>query len=512
MASEFKQPLNPYLPSYEYIPDGEPYVFGDRVYVYGSHDKYNGDVYCELDYVCWSAPVNDLGDWRYEGVIFKKNQDPSNGELDGNLYAPDVTVGPDGRYYLYYSLSSMGRVSVAVCDEPAGKYEYYGFVRYKDGTALGEREGDEPQFDPGVLTEGGVTYLYTGFCGPGDVNRHGAMLTVLDSDMLTVVKAPVFIAPGERYCRGTSFEEHPFFEAPSMRKAQGRYYFIYSSVVNHELCYALGDSPEGPFEYGGVIVSNCDIGIDTYKKASMPSVPYANNHGSMEFINGEWYIFYHRHTNGHNYSRQGCIERISISGDGSIVQAEITSCQGTPLKGTGVYPAYIACSLYLSEDENRDDLNVYDVFKPRHMLIPWIGWLEDRYPRIVQDHSDVDPDEFDKISRPDIIDTSSGLDKGIHSYISNIRDGVVAGFKYFDIKGLKSIAIRAKGYGRGRMEIYASRRDEPGKRKLIGSIPVTSRNNFTRYEGNVDIEDGIYALYFVFRGESNLHLLDFELI
>lgn len=30
--------FNPYLPSWEYIPDGEPYVFGDRVYVYGSHD------------------------------------------------------------------------------------------------------------------------------------------------------------------------------------------------------------------------------------------------------------------------------------------------------------------------------------------------------------------------------------------------------------------------------------------------------------------------------------------
>ena len=76
MNPNLKQPTNPYLPSYEYIPDGEPYVFGDRVYVYGSHDKYNGDVYCELDYVCWSAPVSDLGEWIYEGVIYKKNQDP----------------------------------------------------------------------------------------------------------------------------------------------------------------------------------------------------------------------------------------------------------------------------------------------------------------------------------------------------------------------------------------------------------------------------------------------------
>ena len=44
-----KQVYNPYLPSWEYIPDGEPYVFGDRVYVFGSHDRYNGHVFCLND-------------------------------------------------------------------------------------------------------------------------------------------------------------------------------------------------------------------------------------------------------------------------------------------------------------------------------------------------------------------------------------------------------------------------------------------------------------------------------
>ena len=92
-----KQVTNPYLPSWEYVPDGEPYVFDDRVYVYGSHDFFNGDLYCMGDYVCWSAPVDDLGQWRYEGVIYRKDQDPHNGDLQGNLYAPDVTIGPDGR-------------------------------------------------------------------------------------------------------------------------------------------------------------------------------------------------------------------------------------------------------------------------------------------------------------------------------------------------------------------------------------------------------------------------------
>ena len=80
-----KQVINPYLPNWEYVPDGEPHVFGDRVYVYGSHDFFGGDVYCMGDYVCWSAPVDNLGDWKYEGVIYRKDQDPHNTDLQGNL-------------------------------------------------------------------------------------------------------------------------------------------------------------------------------------------------------------------------------------------------------------------------------------------------------------------------------------------------------------------------------------------------------------------------------------------
>ena len=232
-----KQAFNPYLPSWEYIPDGEPYVFGGRVYIYGSHDMYNGHVFCLGDYVCWSAPVDNLGDWHYEGVIYRKTQDPLNSDGRMCLYAPDVTIGPDGRYYLYYVLDKVSVISVAVADRPQGPYAFYGYVRDKDGRRIGERPGDEPQFDPGVLTEGDKTYLYTGFCNGNDKSRHGSMGMVLDKDMLTVITEPVFVVPSGSYSDGTGFEGHEFFEASSIRKKGSLYYFIYSSVVMHELCY-----------------------------------------------------------------------------------------------------------------------------------------------------------------------------------------------------------------------------------------------------------------------------------
>ncbi|MDR0221752.1 MAG: family 43 glycosylhydrolase, partial [Lachnospiraceae bacterium] len=276
-----KQCFNPYLPSWEYIPDGEPYVFDGRVYVYGSHDRAHGYVFCLNDYVCWSAPVGDLSDWRYEGVIYKKTDDPLNRDGRMVLYAPDVTRGPDGRYYLYYVLDKVSVVSVAVCDAPAGKYEFLGYVHYPDGTRLGEKAGDEPQFDPGLLTEGDTTYLYTGFCGVGDSSRTGAMCTVLEKDMLTIREEPVFIVPGHYHGKGSEYEGHEFFEASSIRKRGDTYYFVYSSSLMTELCYATSKSPTKDFRYGGVIVSNCDLNIDTYKPAAKRMYPSGNNHGSI---------------------------------------------------------------------------------------------------------------------------------------------------------------------------------------------------------------------------------------
>lgn len=462
-----KQAFNPYLPSWEYIPDGEPYVFGDRVYIYGSHDFYNGYVFCMGDYVCWSAPVDDLGNWRYEGVIYPRNEDPLNKEGKMCLYAPDVTVGPDGRYYLYYVLDKVSVVSVAVCDTPAGKYEFYGYVHYKDGIRLGEKDGNEAPFDPGVLTEGNRTYLYTGFCARGDKTRRGTMVTVLDRDMLTIVEDQKWVAPGCEYSEGTGYEGHEFFEAPSIRKAGNMYYLIYSSIVMHELCYAVSNSPTESFQYGGVIISNCDLHIDTYKSADTPAAYGANNHGSIIQIVDKWYIFYHRHTNGTWYSRQGCAEEIQILPDGSIPQVELTSCglNGKPLIGKGEYPAYIACNLFC------DTPSMY------------VGG--DGFPKIMQDGKDGDKEP---------------------GYIANIQNSATMGFKYFDCKNITGIGIKTRGYADGIFEIRTSIEGE-----VLAQIKVEYTNVWEEYLSPIHMPDGKNAIYITYRGEGNASLLSFSL-
>ena len=463
------QVYNPYMPSNEYVPDGEPHVFGDRVYVYGSHDVWGGETFCLGDYVCYSAPVNNLKDWRLEGTIYRKTQDPLNEDGHMCLYAPDVTQGPDGRYYLYYVLDKVSVVSVAVCDTPAGEYQFYGYVHDTNGVRLGDRPTDEPQFDPGVLTEGDKTYLYTGFCGHGDKSRHGAMATVLGPDMLTIVEEPKFIVPGAMYSEGSGFEGHAFFEAPSIRKVGDKYCFVYSSQVMHELCYAMSDQPTSGFTYGGVVVSNCDLGIDSYKPADLPMAYGANNHGGIVKIGEQWYIFYHRHTNGTWFQRQGCAEPIRITENGTkIPQVEITSCglNGGPLAGIGYYPAYIACHMFT------DVHSIYVGGNPA-------DGANRRYPKIMQEGVGVTASE---------------------GYVANMTKNATVGFKYFTFEDVKKISIYTRGYANGVIEVRTKYDGE-----VLATLPVSSANIWT--ESTADIElNGTSALYLTFNGTGTASL------
>ncbi len=466
--------MNPYLPSYEYIPDGEPHEFDGRVYLYGSHDRFKGSAYCVGDYVCYSAPSGDLTDWRFEGTIYKRTDDPENKDGRMCLYAPDVTKGPDGRYYLYYVLDQLSIISVAVCDTPAGKYVFYGHVHYPDGTRAGEREGDEAMFDPAVLTEGDKTYIYSGFCMSDNKDRHGAMAALLDKDMLTVLEGFDFIVPGKPYSAGTGFEGYEYFEAPSIRKYDGLYFFIYSSVKCHELCYATSTSPTKDFSFRGVIISNADIGIGSYKRADMPACYGANNHGGIIRLGSGEYIFYHRHTDGTNFSRQACIEPIKIEEGGLIRQVELTSKGAAKenFKGTGRYPAYMACNLFTGTEQTYTG-------DPGTFLGP-------EFPRITQDGNEDPHDD---------------------PYISNMVSGTVAGFKYFDLDNLRLIKVRVRGFVNGELSVKTAIDGSS-----LGSVHIEKENYWIDHEIKTEsITMKNAALYFEYNGSGALQFESFEL-
>lgn len=290
---------NPFLPNWEYIPDGEPRVFGNRVYLYGSHDTASSASFCDFKLKVWSASIDDLSHWTCHGDSFHTKDDQDHvSDVKGvkhELFAPDV-VEKDGKYYLYaYIVNEKG--CVAVSDRPEGPFSYVSNYVYNI-----ENHYDNGTFiDPGVLVDDdGRVYIYCGYLGSymAEINPD-TMYEILDNTYQEN------IIPVE--------EPYEFFEGCSLRKVNNTYYLIYSPKKGNRLVYATSEHPTGPFVYRGIIIDNGE------------DYPAGNNHGSICNIKGQWYIFYHRMTNGTIMSRRACVEKINILPDGTIPQVEMTS-------------------------------------------------------------------------------------------------------------------------------------------------------------------------------------------
>lgn len=461
-----QQIYNPYLPPWEFIPDGEPRIFGDRLYIFGSHDRLGGKWYCENDYVAWSAPLSDLSSWRYEGVIFEKSQAPRT----GNLYAPDVIQGLDGRFYLYFSKDDSSVIGVAVCDTPAGRYKYVGEVSYPNGQVLGDHESEYFMFDPSVLIDEGRIWLYSGSSTRGTTTRlkrnmAGCTVTELEPDMVTVKTPPRVILPGTK-----RWNTDAYFEGPSARKIGGLYYIVYPVRNGSGLHYATSRYPDRAFTHRGPVHSTSDFGLSGHGLWNL-AYPRENNHGGMAELNGQWYIFDHRMTNNCPFSRQGVAEPIVMAADGTIRQAESTSCglNGGPLRDEGTYPAYIACNLMARKWFGR----------LRH---PWRG------PFIKRDGADGD--------------------KETESYISGMKNGYTAGFKYFDFSGGSyALSVTLRGGGKGRLTI-ALGEDELD---VVGDLAVSRSDQWRSYSARCTVPKGKQALFFTYHGNHSMEMLQFAI-
>ncbi len=535
-----QQAMNPFLPMDEYIPDGEPHVFGDRIYLYGSHDIEGAHRYCAGgNYLCYSAPLTDLSDWKCEGEIYNAKWGPYWDENQYNdLYAPDVVQGNDGRYYLYFNVNGMGptcghnMIQVAVCDTPAGKYEYLGFVQNEDGTPFCQYlDGD-----PAAMNDEGIIRLYFGwsfsmvaaaahaqgkpteqqkqdstvrvygadekkqetkrqqssrmpepgspemkyalkpiykmiFNREGEAVEHleyplmGANTVELCDDMLTVKSKLKRIVPGQFDTpKDSSFYGHAFYEAASIRKIKGMYYFIYSSENSNELCYATSQYPDCDFIYGGTIISNGDVGYHGRKPEDRLNMT-ANNHGSLESVNGQWYIFYHRQTHNSTFSRQACAEPVKIREDGSIAQVECTSCglNGGPLKAQGTYPAIYACNITNGHMPHATNTMV-------NADIPYIT--------------------HDSQAR----------------FITNIQDGDMIGFKYFQLTGEATLAVETRGDAKGKFVVAL---DEACTEQVVGEIEIEASQEWKTFQTCISAQQ-VAPIYLKYAGSGCIDLLDIE--
>ena len=364
LNAQLSTPGNPYMPLWEHIPDGEPYVFEDpdqpgkqRVYVYGSHDDLI-DAYCGRDQVVWSASVDSLNNWRYDGVILVVDKNAKGEPFDSAgtadvLFAPDVTLVTDANgkktYYLFPNDQTGFRNGlIAKSDRPDGPFEVCNWNAENPNQVDGVL-----QFDPAVFVDDdGRVYGYWGF--------ERSYAAEFDPTTMATVKPGTKVV--EDMVSGRNQDGvFSFFEASSIRKIKDKYVFIYSRFTkdgefgmptsNYTLAYAYSDNPLGPWTYGGTIIDGRAREKDEQGNAIASATPDGNTHGSICEVNGQWYVFYHRQTGTNEYARQAMVAPIDVKveeGKGGkvvISEGEYTS-EGFALNGLNPlerHSAGIAC-------------------------------------------------------------------------------------------------------------------------------------------------------------------------
>ena len=505
---------NPFMPLWEHIPDGEPYVFEDpdqpgklRVYIYGSHDDLVTE-YCGCDQVVWSASVDSLNRWRYDGTILvvDKNRDGEPFDSAGTadvLYAPDVTVVTDSTgkktYYLFPNDQAGSRNGlIAKSDRPDGPFEVCNWSKDDANKADGIL-----QFDPAVFVDDdGRVYGYWGF--------ERSMAAELDPTTMATVK------PGTKVVEDMiSGRNQPgrfkFFEASSIRKIKDKYVFIYSRFTeegefglptsNYTLAYCYSDAPLGPWTYGGTIIDGRAREKDEQGNTIASATPDGNTHGSICEIrstsgrsqgeNSQWYVFYHRQTGTNEYARQAMVAPITVKvetgkgGKVEISEGEYTS-EGFATNGLDPFERHsagIAC-WYTG---------------PKPATHEWPN--NTFYGSYVASGYGTDSK----------FDAPYDLRNNTNDVVNN-TNGSIVGYKYFNFDGVEDedlillLNLTPEGID-GTIDIMADRPWVSQGGQLLGSISLCADMPQTPTELSADLKgtdklQGKHAIFFVFKSDT----------
>ena len=446
---------NPYLPLWEHVPDGEPRVFEDpdnpgklRAYIIGSHDV-NYSAYCGPDIRMWSAPVEDLSQWRDEGPIFSWFVD---GQWD-TMYAPDLVEVKDkatGKktYYLYPHSRGWRRTPM-VCkgDRPDGPFTPINLT--DDGRQC--LPGSLIDFDPSVFIEtitdkkdkdydiGFRADVFYGF-------QHSTAVELDQKTMYSKREGTEPIDPfipasssdgrlldrqGSEYkalYQGQNPLDFNFFEASSIRQVGNKYVMVFSGYsgkeyglgnTNSALRYAFGDSPLGPWRSGGVLVDSRGVVLNEDGSKLITTNFGHNTHGSLQEINGQWYVFYHRPPRGFGNARQAMVAPVKITWDKKPV------AKGGIVKITG-YDPFVNDNVWTAKASDGNEYTGAEVTSEGFQIfgLPPYAYYSAGYACFVygpgandwmQDNHDVWNNSMD---------------------LAGIQNGGIVGFKYFGFGGL----------------------------------------------------------------------------
>lgn len=308
VISSYGHAQNPFITN-QFSADPTARVFGDRVYVFPSHDilatQGKGRVgwFCMKDYHVFSSA--DLTEWTDHGVIITQNSVPWVKPDSYSMWAPDC-IYRNGKYYFYFPSAAKDTVAygrgftigVAIAGKPEGPY-------VPEATQIKNVHGIDPNV---FIDKDGQAYLYW-----AQGNIYAAKLK---ENMLELASEPKVL--GELPSKGLK-------EGPYLFERNGIYYLTYPHVENktERLEYATGDNPMGPFKFTGVIMDESATGCWT-------------NHQSITRFKDQWYLFYHHNDYSPKFdkARSIRIDSLFFNEDGTIKKVIPT------LRGVGLTNAF----------------------------------------------------------------------------------------------------------------------------------------------------------------------------
>ena len=495
---------NPYLPLWEHLPDGEPRVFEDpdnpgklRAYIIGSHDV-TYTAYCGPDIRMWSAPVEDLTQWRDEGPIFSWFV---NGQWD-TMFAPDLvetidkTTGKKTYWLDQQPIGQVGHLNPYQRKDPDFKkgfraYVFYGFqhstaCELDQNTMFSKREGTE-LIDPFIPAS----------------SRDGKLLDKEGSEYKALYK-------------GQNPLDFNFFEASSIRQVGNKYVMVFSGYsgkeygldnTNSALRYAFGDSPLGPWRSGGVLVDSRGVVLNEDGTKLMTTNAGHNTHGSLQQINGQWYVFYHRPPRGFGFARQAMVAPVKITWDkkpvakGGVVK--ITAYD--PYTKDNVWTAKAADGTeYTGAEVTSEGFQIFGLPPYQYYSAGLACWMSGgtNSNEWMQDNFDVWNNSMD---------------------LAGITNGGIIGFKYFGFGGLAESKFGIPAFegikkgdnphlylnltysGKGAFNIHI-KLDDPWKGKELGVIyvgdktPTNQAVTISHLVPDVEGLTGKHAIFLVVEG------------
>jgi oligosaccharide reducing-end xylanase len=335
----------------QYSADPTARVFGDRVYLYPSHDIISPVAperrwFAMADYHVFSS--TDLTDWTDHGVILDQKQVPWANHEGYAMWAPDC-VEHQGRYYLLFpsGLASERGFGIGIATAPSPIGPFTPVAKPLDGVR---------GIDPCMLqTSRGESYLF--WAGNG-----GITVARMNDDYQSLAETPKAIAG-----LPDGFKEGPFaFER------NGLFYLTFPWVRQKNgtetLAYAMSESPEGPYTFKGLIMDE------------WPDKCWTNHHSIVQY-RGQWYLFYHHNDYSPTFDkcRSVRVDSLSFRPDGTIVKVEPT------LRGVGITDArrHIEVDRYSSISSTGAQAVLLDSLQPFRgwaLHLTRQGWA--RYSRV----------------------------------------------------------------------------------------------------------------------------------